>query len=177
METLEAIHSRRSVRAFTPEPVPHDLLRQVMEAGVASASGGNVQPWGFVLVTRPERLAGLRALAPGIIGQPTAVLAVCLDRGRAVRLGGPGGEEMARLDIGLATQSLLLAAHALDLGACPIGSFHEGAVATYLALPSDVKPVLLLALGFPVARPAPTGRRPLPEICFDETWGKPYGQG
>ncbi|MDI7277286.1 MAG: nitroreductase family protein, partial [Anaerolineae bacterium] len=42
MDVLEAIHTRRSVRAFTAEPVPDALLRQVLEAGRASASGGNV---------------------------------------------------------------------------------------------------------------------------------------
>jgi len=125
METLEAIFSRRSVRAFTPEPVPDELLRQVLRAGAASASGGNVQAWGFVLVQKPERRAALRSLAPGIIGQPAAVIAICMDTERALRLGGAGSEQMIWLDIGLATQNLLLAAHDLGLGACPIGSFHH----------------------------------------------------
>jgi nitroreductase len=174
METLEAIHSRRSVRAFTPEPVPEELLRQVLQSGAASASGGNVQPWGFVLVRAPERLAALRSLAPGIIGKPTAVVAICLDAGRAKQLGGESGEQMAWFDVGLALQNLLLAAHSLGLGACPIGSFHAGAVRLFLDLPSSVRLVLLLALGYPAVRPSPPGRRPLSEVCFNERWGVPY---
>ncbi len=174
METLEAIFSRRSVRAFTPEPVPDELLRQVLRAGAASASGGNVQAWGFVLVQKPERRAALRSLAPGIIGQPAAVIAICMDTERALRLGGAGSEQMIWLDIGLATQNLLLAAHDLGLGACPIGSFHHQGVATFLDLPPGVQPVLLLVLGHPAIRPTPPGRRPLQEVCFDEEWGMPY---
>jgi nitroreductase len=174
METLEAILTRRSVRAFTTEPVPDELMRQVLQASAASASGGNVQPWGFVLVRSPERLAGLRSLAPGIIGQPTAVVAICLDRERASRMGGTGSERLAWLDIGLATQNLLLAAHSLGLGACPIGSFHREGVANFFDLPSGVQPVLLMALGYPEIRPKPPGRRPLPEVCFAEVWGTPY---
>jgi nitroreductase len=173
METLEAIFTRRSVRSFTPEPVPDELLRQILQAGAASASGGNVQPWGFVLVRSPARLAGLRSLAPGIIGQPTAVIAVCLDGERAA-VGGAGGERLAWLDIGLATQNMLLAAHSLGLGVCPIGSFHRQAVATFLGLPSEVRPVLLLALGHPRIKPTPPGRRPLSEVCFLEEWSSPY---
>ncbi|HIP96797.1 MAG TPA: nitroreductase family protein, partial [Anaerolineae bacterium] len=165
METLEAIFTRRSVRAFTPEPVPDELLCQVLRAGAASASGGNVQPWGFVLVQSPGRLAGLRALSPGIIGQPAAVIAICLDGERAVQIGGAGGERMAWLDIGLATQNLLLAAHSLGLGACPIGSFHRQGVAVFLNLPAGVRPVLLMALGYPEIKPTPPGRRPLSEVC------------
>ena len=103
METLETIFSRRSIRAFTDEPVPDELLHQVLRAGAASASGGNVQAWGFVLVRRAERVAALRSLAPGIIGQPTAIIAICLDRERARRLGGAGSEQFMWLDIGLAT--------------------------------------------------------------------------
>lgn len=174
METLDAIFTRRSVRAFTQQAVPEELLRKVMQAGAGSASGGNVQAWGFVLLRSPARLAGLRSLAPGIIGQPTAVIAICLDHGRATRLGGSGGAQMAWLDIGLATQNMLLAAHSLGLGACPIGSFHGKAVASFLALPSQVCPVLLLALGYPRIRPEPPGRRPLSDVCFAEEWNIPY---
>ena len=174
METFEAISTRRSVRAFTRHPVPDALLNQVLRAGASSASGGNIQAWGFVLVRNPARLAALRSLAPGIIGQPTAVIAICLDRERARRLGGDGGEQLIWLDIGLATQNLLLAAHDLGLGACPIGSFHARGVAIFLDLPAEVEPVLLLALGYPAIKPSPPGRRPLADVCFDEEWGRPY---
>jgi nitroreductase len=174
METLDAILSRRSVRAFTGEPAPAELLRQVLRAGAASASGGNVQAWGFVLVRRAERLAALRSLAPGIIGQPTAVVAVCLDRERARRLGGAGSERFMWLDIGLATQNLLLAAHDVGLGACPVGSFHQRGIATFLDLPPEVHPVLLIVLGYPSLKPSPPGRRSLSDVCFEEKWGTPY---
>jgi nitroreductase len=174
METLEAIRTRRSVRAFTRDPVPIELLSQVLAAGTASASGGNLQAWGFVLVNVPERVAALRSLAPGIIGQPAAVITICLDRERAQRLDGAGSEQFLWMDIGLATQNLLLAAHDLDLGACPIGSFHQAGVSAFLDLPPDVHPVLLLVLGIPAFRPASPGRRPLSEVCFDEEWGTPY---
>jgi nitroreductase len=173
METLEAIHTRHSVRAFTEEPVPEELLHQVLKAAAASASGGNVQPWGFVLVRDSQRLQALQALAPGIIGEPTAVVAICLDMQRAEQLGGAMGPKLAWMDIGLATQNVLLAAHDLGLGACPIGSFHRQAVALFLDLPSHVRPVLLIALGYPQAEPPSPGRRPLAEVCFAERWGEP----
>jgi nitroreductase len=173
METLEAIHSRRSVRAFTEEPIPDKLLRQVLQAAATAASGGNVQPWGFVLVRYPHHLQALQALAPGIISQPTALVVICLDVQRAERLGGALGPRLAWIDIGLATQNLLLAAYDLGLGACPIGSFHGQAVALFLDLPSHVRPVLLIALGYPQAKPPSPGRRPLAEVCFAERWGEP----
>ncbi len=173
METIEAIRSRRSVRDFTGEPVSKELLLQVLQAAGQAASGGNVQPWGFVAVRDPQRLRALCALAPGIIGEPGAVVAICLDLERARCLGGALGPKLAWVDIGLATQNALLAAHDLGLGACPVGSFHAEAVACLLELPPQAAPVLLLALGHARRkRPAP-GRRPLPEVCFGERWGEP----
>jgi nitroreductase len=174
METQDAIRTRRSVRAFTQEPVTEADLQTLLQALTASASAGNVQPWAFVVVREPRRLAALRALAPGIIGRPTAAIAICLDAGRAQRLGGPLGDRLAWIDIGLATQNLLLAAHDGGLGACPIGSFHPGAVALFLELPPQVQPILLVALGHPAQRPSPRDRRPLGEVAFTERWGQAY---
>lgn len=174
METLQAIFTRRSVRAYTKEPIPDEIFRRVLEAGRATASGGNVQPWGFVLVHLPERLVALRSLAPGIIGEPTAVICICLDVQRAVELGGAGGEQVAWLSVGLAAQNLLLAAHDLGLGACPVASFHQAGISIFLNLPTGVQPILLITLGYPAIKPTPPGRRPLSDICFAEIWGNPY---
>lgn len=69
---------------------------------------------------------------------------------------------------------MLLAAHSLGLGACPIGSFHRQAVALFLEMPAGVQPILLLALGYPQAKPISPGRRPLSEVLFSEKWGVPY---
>jgi nitroreductase len=173
LETLEAIHSRRSVRDFTDEPVPEELLRQVLQAATSAASGGNVQPWAFVVIQDPSHVRALRALAPGIIGQPQAIVAIGLDAQRAERVGGSLGLELAWIDIGLAMQNLLLAAYDLRLGACPIGSFHKKAVALFLDLPPHIRPVLLIALGYPKTEPPSRGRRPLAEVCFAERWGNP----
>lgn len=173
METLEAIRTRRSVRAFSGDPMPEELLRQVIEAAAMAPSGGNIQPWGFVLIRDPRRLRALRALAPGIIGEPTAVLAICLDKRRARDLGGPMGPGLAWIDLGLATENILLAAHDLGLGACPVASFHKQAVAVFLDLPSEVEPALLIALGYPRQSPPLRDRRPLSEVCFAERWGEP----
>jgi nitroreductase len=173
VETLDAIHTRRSVRAFTEDPIPEELLNQVLQAAVGAPSGGNVQPWGFVVIRLPGRVRALRALAPGVIGQPTVLIAIGLDVERAEQIGGVLGLHLAWIDIGLAMQNLLLAAHDLGLGTCPIGSLHRGAVAHFLDLPPHIQPVLLIALGYPQVMPPTRGRRPLAEVCFAERWGEP----
>ena len=171
MDVMEAILTRRSTRNFDAEPVPADLLDEVLKAGAVSPSGGNLQALGFVLVIDPKRLVGLCSLTPGIIGQPAAVVVICLDNGRAEQMGGRGASSMTLIDAGVALHSMLLTAHCCGLGACPIGSFHPKALALFLGLPEDVRPVLLLALGYPRERPTSAGRRPLMEVCFHEKWG------
>jgi nitroreductase len=174
METLEAIFTRHSVRDFAEAPLETEKLSLVLQAAAASPSGGNLQAWGFVLIQDALRLDALRSLAPGIIGRPAAVVVICLDIGLANRKGGAGGERLAWLDLGLATENMLLAAHTQGLGACPIGSFHQEAVATFLELPQEVQPVLLLALGIPKYKPESPGRRSISEVVFFGKWGVPY---
>src|SRR5688572_26959696 len=51
---LAAARLRRSVRAFSPEPIPREVLRLAVEAAASAPSGANMQPWKFVIVTDPD---------------------------------------------------------------------------------------------------------------------------
>ena len=50
MEVIEAMHSRRSIRSFKPEPVPKDVLQQLVDVCRWAPSGGNAQPWHFAVL-------------------------------------------------------------------------------------------------------------------------------
>jgi nitroreductase len=50
----EEVRTRRSVRHFSPDPVPEEVLLRCIEAAAQAPSGANKQPWTFVVVTRPE---------------------------------------------------------------------------------------------------------------------------
>jgi len=56
METLEAIRSRKSIRRFLDTEIPLDVIRRILEAGIRAPSGGNRQPWRFVVVTDREKI-------------------------------------------------------------------------------------------------------------------------
>jgi len=53
-QVLEAIRNRRSVRSYKPKPIPRDILNTLIEAGNMAPTGGNRQPWRFVVVEDPE---------------------------------------------------------------------------------------------------------------------------
>ncbi|WP_203694968.1 nitroreductase family protein [Catellatospora coxensis] len=59
----ERMAARRSVRHFSPDPVPIDVIEQAVRAAATAPSGANIQPWRFVLVTDPQRKRALRLAA------------------------------------------------------------------------------------------------------------------
>jgi nitroreductase len=173
MQTIEAILTRRSVRGFTPEPLSDEQLELIIRAGAAAPSGGNAQKRVFISVRQVQRIAALRALAPGIIGMPAAVVILCVDNRE-----NPSGRAFSPslyYDIGAALQNILLAAHDAGLGACPVGSFHAKAVAVFLNLPEGVEPCLLVVVGIPKAAPSAPPRRSLDEIYFQEGYDVAHG--
>ena len=160
MELYEAIRGRRSVRRFLPEPIERSILDRIVEAAIWAPSGGNAQTWRFVVVTEPERIAKLRTVSPGLLGDPPVVIAICQDLGEAGAKGSTLGETfLAPVDAAMATQNLLLAAHAEGLGTCTIASFHGRAVGRLLELPERVEAVLLLSVGRADESPNPPSRQ------------------
>lgn len=55
MEIFEAIHTLRAIRRLKPDPIPDDVLRQILEAAIRAPSGGNRQPWFFVAVRDADK--------------------------------------------------------------------------------------------------------------------------
>ncbi len=162
MDVTEAIQTRRSVRSYTEQTIDDETLISLVQAGAAAPSGSNSQPWVFVVVRQPQRRKTLQSFAPGMSGTPQAVIALCLNHQRA------STDCSSWLDMGAAMQNILLQAHHLGLGACPIASFHAQAIVTLLELPAHLHPVLLVALGYPQSVPQPPMQRPLDDTLFYE---------
>src|SRR5215467_7570754 len=82
METFDAIRTVLAVRRFKNTPIPEPIVRQIVEAGRLTASGGNTQPWHFIVVRDKETLRRLGQLArtgPYIPQAPLAIV-VAMDR-------------------------------------------------------------------------------------------------
>lgn len=50
MELFDAMHTQRAIRRLKPDPIPESVIRQILEAAICAPSGGNRQPWGFVVI-------------------------------------------------------------------------------------------------------------------------------
>lgn len=170
MQTLQAIHTRRSIRAFTADTIGEEDMQTIVKAAAAAPSASNSQMWVFVSIIEPKRVASLRALCPGIIAMPAGVIVLCIDnRKRTIKLEG-ALEKMPYFDIGAAMQNILLAAHDMGLGGCPVGSFHVGGLRIFLNLPDYIEPCLVVVLGKPKFQPPAPKKRPLEEIYFQERY-------
>ena len=141
---LDVIMTRTSIRAYRDCPVGADTVELLLRAAMAAPSAVNRQPWAFVVVDDRELL---RELAGALV--------VCGDLSR-----NPGASgDWWVMDASAASENLLLAAHALGLGAVWTGVYPRGerveAVRRVLGLPADVVPLNLIPVGYPADNPAP----------------------
>lgn len=165
MDVFEAIRGRRSVREYRDEPVPWELVERVLDAARWAPSGANLQPWKFVVVTDPDARARIGAGAKFYFVKSrhvaeAPVLVVCLADVRK--------STWATVDVSMAAQNLMLAAHALGLGTCFIGLFDEQAVRGTLGVPDRYRVVGLVTLGFPAHEERAPDRLPLGDIVARE---------
>lgn len=168
MDLSEAIRTRRSVRAFEKRAVEPEALNTVLEALRQAPSAGNLQAY-QVRIIREESLK--RALATAALGQSfvasaPVVLVFGAVAARVAKYGHRGAELYCLQDATVAVAYAQLAATALGLATCWVGAFDEAAVVRALSLPDGERPVVLLPLGYPAERPAPTPRRSLQDLVL-----------
>ena len=159
---LDAIRSRRVVRALDEEPLDRSSIEAILDAARWAPTAGNRHLQRFVATDDPGTLRALRMVSPGMVQRPVAVVAVCVDWVSVAAYGFPPHVTGPYVDVGTAMATMLLAAHSLGVGAGPVTSFSRAAVGAVLRLPDGWRPEALLCLGHPApVQPlpvAPTGR-------------------
>jgi nitroreductase len=166
MDTFETIRTLRAVRAYRDEPVPDEIVRRIVEAGRYTASGGNHQPWHFIVVRDKDMLRQLGALAPTgrYIAQAPLAVVVTIPKG-----------DFPITDGSRAVQSMLLAAWSEGVGSNWVG-FKVEAVKAPLGIPDDLNVLAILPFGYPAE--TVTGenkkRKPLGEVVSSERFGEPF---
>lgn len=149
------IMTRTSVRQYTDRPISADTLETLLKAGMAAPTAVNKQPWAFVVTTGRDALDSLATLQPRL-QTAAAAITVCGDMTRAIE--GEGRDFWVQ-DCSAATENILLAAHALGLGAVWTGVYpiaeRVDDVSRTLALPDSVVPMCIIAVGYPLADQEP----------------------
>lgn len=161
MDAIEALKTRRSVRAFSSRPVAKEIVEDLVDCARLAATARNVQPWAFVVVTNPalrQQIAEASITGPFIAEAPVCIAVLSEDTKYYIE------------DGSAATQNLLVAARAHGLGTCWVAGDkkpHAEAIRDLLGAPANYKLVSLVAVGYSEERPNPS-KRPLGEVLHWE---------
>jgi nitroreductase len=151
METLDCIKTRRSRRKFLDKPIPEDIIKKLLEAGVSAPSSIDCQPWYFVIVkdkTIKQKLSKLKEEdnQKHILTAPISII-VCVDTDKSPSRYCEDGVT--------ATENILLAAHDLGLGSVYVTGFKQSkpeiaeTIRNILNLPKNIIPITILPVGYP----------------------------
>ena len=168
-DLLALLRRRRVTRVYGPGEVPRAQIRQLLEAAYLAPSGGNRRPVRFCVADSRSMVDRCLAVSPGIYHRPAALILVCIDWSRSPHLSRdmPGDLHPVYLDAGAAFENILLAAEALNLGACPVMSYYRPSIRQVFSLPDNWSPTVMVAIG---RRPDGTSRarKPISENRLEE---------
>ena len=173
MDIVEAIKGRRSIRAFKNKKVAQETVEKLLDAARWAPSAGNIQPWEFIIVQKPEIKRALveAALDQTFIEEAPVVIVVCANESRSSQGYGIRGKTLYCIqDTAAAIQNLHLVAYSLGLGTCWVGAFREAETREILKIPSGIRPVAIIPVGYPAEAPSPRSRRPINQIVHYETF-------
>jgi nitroreductase len=169
VELKEAIAKRKSIRDYEDKPVPEDKLLRVLEAARLAPSGGNRQPWKFVVVRKGNKRQQLCHAADGqvqVAKAPVVIAAVGTMPERIMKCEVPAYP----VDLAIAVDHMTLAAVDEGLGTCWIGAFSQKEARDIMKIPDNYRIVALLTLGFPKEEGRPKVRKCIDEIVCYETY-------
>lgn len=163
MDAIEALKTRRSVRAYTHQAVSKEIVEDIIDCGRLAATAINVQPWEFVVVTDAalrRKIAQTADYGKFIADAPVCVVVLCRESKYYLE------------DGSAATQNLLLAARAHGLGSCWVAGDkkpYAEQICRLVGAPEGYKLVSMVALGYP-AEQAHTPKRPLADVLHWEKY-------
>ena len=163
MDAIECLKTRRSVRSYKDEPVNKEVIEDIVDCGRLAATGMNLQPWEFIVVTDPDtrrQLADITEYGKFIADAPVCIVVISEKCKYFIE------------DCSAATQNLLLAARAHGLASCWIAGDKKpycAEISAVLSVPDTHTLVSLVAIGHPKAvREAQ--KRPLSEVIHWERY-------
>ncbi|MEX2599406.1 MAG: nitroreductase family protein [Dehalococcoidia bacterium] len=195
LSLFDAIYAQRAIRRFRPDPIPQEVLERILNAAIHAPSGGNSQPWSFLVVTGQSLKDQLgvwyqdvweniytksRGAAKGPVWESAEYLAYNFAKSPAVVLpcikGKPDDPMTKGASIYPAVQNMMLAALALGIGSV-ITTFlqhHEQEVKDLLGMPADIRMACAVPMGYPGEGEHFGGarRKPLHEVVHFNGWGK-----
>jgi len=186
----EAIEQRRSIRKFKTDPVPDELIDQMLEAARLAPSGTNRQPWRFQVIKNAElkkKLAEEAAFGNQLVANAPVIVACgseLLTFVKGHKLAPPGGEYYgadsddldelrkfqadAHIYTAIAVEHMVLTATAIGLGTCWLQRLRFGQVGKILGWPRHIPVFTFLLVGYADEQPAAKPRVAVEDIVLKE---------
>lgn len=170
MNVMEAIRRKRAVRSYRPEPLPEDVVGQILYAGRRAQSSKNTQPWHFIAVRDKPMLTEFSKLGDFASYLPDVALAV------AILTPDPASRWSVMFDAGQAAAYMQLAGVELGVGSCLVTLHRPEPSRELLGYPTHLYLNVLVAFGYPTDPNAfepklrAGGRRPIEESVHMERW-------
>ncbi|WP_346048513.1 nitroreductase family protein [Ihuprevotella massiliensis] len=167
---LENILTRTSIRKFKQQPVEDAKIEALLRAGMAAPTSGNKQPWHFVVLKEKkdiEKYAESNQYHAEDIKKTPLFIFVCAD---TTRMAEGQSKDLWIQDLSAASENILLAAHALGLGACwttvyPIEKKVKG-ISKTLNLPSHLIPLNGIIIGYPAEMEQPKDKWDVQKVTY-----------
>ena len=170
---IDNIMTRTSIRKYTNETVSKADVEKMLRAGMAAPTAVNKQPWHFVVVTDRAKLKDLSGGRGKMLEQCALAIVVCGNMEKA--LTGKAQEYWVQ-DCSAATENILLAAHALGLGAVWTGCYpieeRVANVSKALKLPETIIPLCTIVIGHPAEQPTPKDKWKPENVSYNVFGGK-----
>jgi len=171
---IENIMTRTSIRQFTDQPVEQEKIDILLKAAMAAPTAVNLQPWHFIVITDKKTIGLLSGKQPT---NAPLLIALCGDTDKTMM---PDGKtklpDFWVEDVSAATENLLLAAHALGLGAVWTGVYpamdRTAEVANILNCPLNIVPVAVVRVGYPDEAPEPKNKFKEENVSYNKFGGK-----
>lgn len=182
--TIELLKSHRSIRKFTDQKIPQELLVELVRAGQAAATSNHVQAYTLIHVKNPANREQIAELSGGqsYVATASDFLVFCADMKRPTDAAERAGAEVTRgmteqflvasVDTALMAQNVVIAAESEGLGICYIGGVRNNPteISELLKLPDHVYPVFGLCLGYPDQNPEVKPRLPVESILMEDEY-------
>lgn len=165
MDAIQCLKTRRSIRAYRPDPVPKEVIEDIIDCARLSPTAINIQPWEFIAVTNPQtrkQIADMTDYGKFIANAPVCVAVFCKDTKYYLE------------DGSAATMAILLSAWAHGLGTCWVAGdkkAYADRVRQLLGVPDGYKLISLISIGYPAEQPKKK-KRSLGEVLHWERFGQ-----
>ncbi len=156
MDFNEVVQLRHSVRSYRPDPLPPEILQQMLEAARIAPSAQNRQPWRFIVLQDSAKIKEL-SLHSGFLGmvnlfirQAPCVIVACADTTGNLKI---NEQDYYLVDTAIAFHQMMLTAWSFGIGSCWLAAFNEKKLASWLKIPPAWRIVALSPFGYPAEKP------------------------